>query len=411
MKPAEEKLETVELHEYRLRARAWLQDNVLRIEKRHLPIDAEASVARLDEFRDLQRRLFEAGYSGFTFPLEYGGQGQTLEHERVFEEEATDYELPPVSFGVSINIIGATILEFGTEDQKRTHIPDILSGERLWTQLLSEPSGGSDLAGLITDAARDGDAFVVNGQKTWTSNGHLSDMALCPACTRWDVPKHRGISMLIVDLNSPGIELRRIPQIDGGAEFCEEFFTDVVVPASNLLGEENDGWQVARGMLEIEHAWVGRGGAEVAQQEGVFPALVELVKARGLERDQGLRRRVADLHVSQVVQKVLSRRISNAMNAGDLPQAYGGILKLGDDLLGQRQAEVATELAGVLGVVWPADGPDPGRWADLFLDSRRLTIAGGTAEMQRNNVSERVLGLPREPAADRDIPFHEVPHN
>src|SRR5581483_8157798 len=196
-----------------------------------------------------------------TFPVEYGGQGLTLEHERVFNEEAAGYAMPPTNFGVSINILGATLVEFGTHEQKAAHVPKILSGEELWLQFLSEPSGGSDLAGLLTSAVRDGESFVVNGQKTWSTSAHLSDFALCPVRTRWDVPKHKGISVLIIDLKSPGLEIRRIKQIDGGAEFCEEFFTDVSVPVANLVGEENEGWRVARGLLEIEHAWVGRGGA------------------------------------------------------------------------------------------------------------------------------------------------------
>src|SRR5262249_48611943 len=154
------------------------------------------------------------------------------------------YRLPIRAFGVSINILGATLVEFGTHEQKLAHIPNILSGEKRWLQFLSEPSGGSDIGGLLTSATRDGDSYVINGQKIWSTGAHLSDFALCPVRTRWDVPKYKGISVLIVDLRSPGLEIRRIKQIDGGSEFCEEFFTDVVVPATNLVGEENEGWRV-----------------------------------------------------------------------------------------------------------------------------------------------------------------------
>ena len=154
-------------------------------------------------------------------------------------------------------------------------------------------------------AKRDGDAYIVNGQKTWSSSAHLSDFGLCPVRTRWDVPKHQGISMLILDLKSPGIEIRRIDQIDGGADFCEEFFTDVMVPTSNLVGEENKGWRVARGLLEIEHAWVGRGGSRESNEEGEA-ALVSLALSKGLSRDQGVRRRIADLHVASVAQRMVS---------------------------------------------------------------------------------------------------------
>lgn len=329
-----------------------------------------------------------------------------MEHERVFTEEAAGYDMPSTNFGVSINILGATLVAYGTHEQKRAHVANILAGKELWLQFLSEPSGGSDLAGLLTSATRDGDAYLVNGQKTWSSSAHLSDYGLCPVRTQWDVPKHQGISMLIVDLKSPDIEVRRID----GADFCEEFFTDLVVPASNLVGEENKGWRVARGLLEIEHAWVGRGGSSVSSEEGEA-TLVSLARSKGLARDQGVRRRLADLHVASVAQRLVSARVSDAMSSGLLPSGYGGILKLGDDIVTQRWAELALELAGGRGVTWEPEEADAGEWSQVFLNSRRVSIAGGTDEIQRNNISERVLGLPREPALDRDVPFNQVPHN
>lgn len=239
---------------------------------------------RITEERAIQAKLHEAGFAGFTLPPEYGGQGLTLDHERIFAEEARPYRIPGGNLGVSINILGATLAAFGTHEQKLAHLPKILSGAEIWLQLLSEPTGGSDLGGLMTGAIRDGDYFVVNGQKTWSTGAYASDFALCPVRTRWDVPKHKGISMLILDLKTPGIEVRRIRQLNGGAEFCEEFFTDVMVPAENLVGDENEGWRVARGLLEIEHAWVGRGGAPSTAPKGV-DRIVSLVSARGLGGD------------------------------------------------------------------------------------------------------------------------------
>ena len=358
----------------------------------------------------MQQKLFDAGYAGITFPIEYGGQGHTLEHERVFNEEAVGYDMPPTNFGVSINILGATLVQYGNHEQKLRYVPNILAGKELWLQFFSEPSGGSDLAGLLTSAARDGDSFIVNGQKTWSSGAHLSDFALCPVRTRWDVPKHKGISVLIVDLKTPGIDFRRIKQIDGGADFSEEFFTDCVVPAANLLGEENEGWRVARGLLEIEHAWVGRGGASAAFDEQ-SDALVSLVKRKGLVQDAGVRRQVVSMYVASTVQKLVSARISDAMADGRLPDGYGGLLKLGEDIAIQRRAELALALSGAEGVTWGTGDMGGGEWSYQLLNSRRVSIAGGTDEIQRNNVSERVLGLPREPAVDRDVPFNQVPHN
>ena len=248
----EDKIESPELREYRVKARAWLADHIPPLGRgddgQVVAVGEEDDPApeRQAEARQLQAKLYEAGYAGFTFPVDYGGQGLTLDHEGVFLEEAAGYDLPIAEFGVSINILGATLAAFGTHEQKLAHIPNILSGKERWLQFLSEPSGGSDLAGLLTSATRDGDSFVVNGQKTWSTGAHLSNFALCPVRTRWDVPKHKGISVLIIDLKTPGIEIRRIKQINGGSEFCEEFFTDALVPASNLVGGRTKagGWPV-----------------------------------------------------------------------------------------------------------------------------------------------------------------------
>ncbi len=403
-------IESTELRDYRLRARAWLADNLERVDEHSPERHDDPRVERLQEFKGLQQRLHEAGYAGFTFPTEYGGQGLTLDHERVFDEEAIGYVMPPRNFGVSINILGATLVEFGTHEQKLAHVPNILSGRELWLQFLSEPSGGSDLAGLLTRALRDGDSYVVNGQKTWSTAAHISDFALCPVRTRWDVPKHKGISVLIVDLNSPGLEIRRIKQIDGGSEFCEEFFTDVTVPAANLVGGENEGWRVARGLLEIEHAWVGRGGARVGTRDPTSE-LVSLVKKRKLTGDLGVRRQVVELHVSGKAQKLVAARVSSGVANGKLAHGYGSLLKLGDDIVTQRRAEFSLAVAGATGVTWDPGDWEESTWARQFLNTRSVSIAGGTDEIQRNNVSERVLGLPREPALDRDVPFNQVPHN
>ena len=406
----DEIIESPELRDYRLKARKWLADNVGRIEDRQPVDEDDPTPDHRAADKAAQKKLYEAGYAGFTFPKEYGGQGLTLDHERVFLEEARGYDLPLGTFGVSINILGATLAAFGTHDQKQGHLQKILSGEERWLQFLSEPSGGSDLAGLLTSATRDGDSFIVNGQKTWSTGAHLSDYALCPVRTRWDVPKHKGISVIIIDLKSPGIEIRRIKQINGGSEFCEEFFTDLVVPVENLVGEENEGWRVARGLLEIEHAWVGRSGGGGPRGGGV-PALVELARRRGLEDDRGVRRQIAGLHVAASAHNLLTIRVSKGMESGKLLAGYGSLLKLGGDIIAQRNAELGLQLAGSGGVVWAAEDPGSDRWSQAFLSSRSASIAGGSDEIQRNNTGERVLGLPREPAFDRDVPFNQVPHN
>lgn len=405
----EEQLESSELHEYRLTAREWLAGNVPRLGSTPQDDDSDPSPERIAYLRRTQALLYEAGYAGFTFPVEYGGQGLTPAHEIVFIEEARRYDIPFRFFGVSIGILGAVLVACANHEQKTEHLPKILSGAERWVQFLSEPSGGSDLAGLLTSATRDGDHFIVNGQKTWSTGAHLSDFALCPVRTRWDVPKHKGISVLILDLTSPGIEIRRIRQINGGAEFCEEFFTDVVVPASNLIGGENEGWRVARTLLEIEHLWSGRAWRRRADAELSVANIVSLTEERGLDRDVGVRRKVVDLYVATEAQDLLGARVARAIELGVMSPAYGSVTKLGNDVLGQRRAELALALAGGAGVAWPSTGSD--QWAQTFLTSRSRSIAGGTDEILRNNVSEKALGLPREPAIDVDVPFNQVPHN
>jgi alkylation response protein AidB-like acyl-CoA dehydrogenase len=409
------RIESEELHEYRLLARKWLRDNV-----RPLPRNPDGTTQAVDRggltpekvasARLQQRILHEAGYAGFTYPKQYGGLELTYDHQRVFLEEATVYDMPTLTFSVSLNILGPTLLAFGTEEQKATHIPRMLAGEEIWMQLLSEPSGGSDLAGLLTRATRFDDSYVLNGQKTWSTGAMHADFALCPARTRWDVPKHHGISMFIVDLNAPGVEKRRIRQINDEADFCEEFFTEVVVPESNLVGNENDGWRIARGLLEIEHSWVGRSGGG-RMEPAIVDDLVAMAHRRGLAGDAGIRRAIASLYAAQRVHALTAIRVSNALESGKLIQGYGGILKLGAANNVQRRAELGLALAGSSGVAWPADEKDAGAWSATFLTSRSSPIAGGTNEVQRNNVAERGLGLPRELSSDRDLPFNEVPKN
>ena len=411
---SEEEFDTPELRAYRLAAREWLKGAMKPLDRAAdgTVIESDRSdpdEVRLARARRLQRQLFDAGYAGLTFPKEFGGGGVDLAHERVFFQESRGYEMPTPFLAVSLNILGKTLLAYGTEKQKREHLPKMLSGEEIWLQLLSEPSGGSDLAGLVTRATRDGDTFVLNGQKTWSTGAHFADFALCPARTNWDVPKHKGISMFIVKLRQPGIEIRPIKQMNAESDFFEEFLTDVVLPADSIVGDENDGWRITRGLLEIEHEWVGRSGGGALPPADVDD-LVTAARRSGLIRDVGARRRVADVYVIQAAQRALTERISRGMATGAYNPGYGGLLKLGNDFVRQRRAEVGVSLAGSASVAWQpgAVGSD---CLPLYLRSRSASIAGGTTEILRNNVSERALGLPREPAFDRDLPFNQVPKN
>ena len=236
---------------FRERARVWLADNLPKLDKPRDRYDER----RWDRGRALQRTLWDGGFAGICFPVAYGGLGLTPAHQRAFNDEADGYDLP-LPFNIPTRtIVAPTLLEFGTEAQLQRHIPAILRGEEYWVQFLSEPTGGSDMASALTRATRDGDVFVVNGSKIWSSSADRADYALLLCRTNWDVPKHRGLSVLIMEVHQPGVTVQRIRGVGGTpAEFCQEFFDDVTVPAENIVGEVDDGWTVASRILFHERA-------------------------------------------------------------------------------------------------------------------------------------------------------------
>jgi alkylation response protein AidB-like acyl-CoA dehydrogenase len=409
----------VDLEAYRRRAQEWLAANVPPLVDGADPYDAMTETDAVAHARRLQRQLFDGGYSGIVFPPEYGGQGLTAGHQRCFTREAARYQ-SPLRFNMStVAIIGPTLLEFGTEEQKRAHLPAILRGDELWAQLLSEPTGGSDLAGAVTTATRDGETWILRGAKTWTSGGHLRDRGLCLARTDWEAPKHRGLSMFIVDLHQPGVTVRPIRQANGAAEFCEEFFDDVELPASALVGQEGEGWAVASRMLFHERSAVGgstiyaaritgrRRGTGGARRQG---ELVARACATGRNADDEVRQLVAEAHVVTTVRAHLIDRVTAGIRTGALPGGAAAITKLFTATAAARVATIGVEVAGADAVVAPTP-TDTVTNGVHYLVRQATSIGGGTNEMQRNNISERVLGMPRERSDDRDRPFSEVRHN
>jgi alkylation response protein AidB-like acyl-CoA dehydrogenase len=403
-----------ELADFRSRAQTWLAANLTPLARlqdgSYRNIDAEQRTATTTaRARAIQRTLFEGGYAGIAYPAEYGGQGLTLEHDRVFREESIGYEMPGRVFYPTLNILGPTLLAFGTESQKQLHIPRMLSGEEIWLQLLSEPKGGSDLAGLVTRADLDGDSYIVNGAKTWSTGAQFADFAVCATRTNWDVPKHHGITALIIPLHAPGIDIRPIRQINGEEEFCEEFLTDVRVPRDNILGEPNGGWLVLRGLLKIEHNAVGRTGGANSYNKDVDD-LVAMAQRRGLLADAGIRRDIARLYVHMLAQDLLTVRLSRAMELGLADHALGGVLKLGSNMTLQERTEIAMAIAGPAATAWdPASDDDT--WSYNYLTARGFAIAGGTLEIQRNNLGERALHLEKEPSVEKGIAFRNVKRN
>jgi alkylation response protein AidB-like acyl-CoA dehydrogenase len=399
------------VEEFRARVRAWVPDN--------LSAEPEGAVERTDERwaheRGLQRRLWDGGFAGIRVPKVYGGLGLTEEHRRAFNEETAGYDLP-FSFNVpTFGILLATLLDAGTHEQRLRHVPAILKGEELWVQFLSEPSGGSDLAGCLTRADRDGDVFVLNGSKIWSSGAYSADYAMCLARTNWDVPKHRGLTMFIVEIHQPGVTVEQIRQTDGSTEFCQEFFDDVPIPVADVVGEIDDGWSIANRLLVHERMAVGGGSPYTAGRTSKHDVgddeseLVDLIRRRGLERDRHARLLLAEASVGTMVGGALIERITGGMATGALPGAAGSLMKLYGAENVIRRAEIGLELAGEDAVAWPANtetvGAHLGRYS---LGRQGAALGGGSNEIQRNIISERLLGMPREAAADRDIAYRDV---
>jgi alkylation response protein AidB-like acyl-CoA dehydrogenase len=355
-----------------------------------------------------QRALADADLAGITFPEEYGGAGLTIEHQRVFNEEAEGFESPASLFMIGLGMCAPTILMFGTEEQKRALLPGLLRADTLWCQLFSEPGAGSDIASLQTRAVRDGDEWVVNGQKVWTSGAHYCDYGLMLARTNPDVPKHRGISMFVVAMRTPGVDPRPLRQIDGRAHFNEVFITDARLPETALLGPVDEGWRCAVTMLMNERAALGAGNSGQGLSSEPFEGLVALARLHGVDRDPLVRQALADIYLRERTLLLLGARLRAAAQAGRAPGPEASVGKIAITALDKLATGLALNIAGPGGVAWEVgDGAAEDR-KRAFLQAPGISIAGGTTEVQKNIIGERVLGLPKEPQVDRDVPFRDL---
>jgi alkylation response protein AidB-like acyl-CoA dehydrogenase len=397
------------------RALAWVRQNLPPAEGlAGLEVDDEHEATIIAEARRLQKLIFDAGFAGIRYPREYGGQGLTRAHQLAWRQAAAGHQLPS-AFNVTHGILGPTLLQFGTDEQKARHLPAMLSGQELWVQFLSEPSAGSDLAGLLTRAVRDGDTFILNGAKIWSTGAHFSDYAMVLSRTDPDVPKHAGLSMLYMPIRSPGVTVTPIKLVTGGSHFCQEFFDDVALSASNLIGAENDGWRVATGLLFHERNMVAGNSlndhvTETTRGDGEADSgseIVDLARAVGRDQDPLTRQLIGEALVLQALEGPTISRINAQLSAGQMPAPGAAIVKLLSSLSQYRIKEIALEIGGTRAAMAGPDDP-AGLHAQRWLTARIGTIAGGSNEMQRNAISERVLGLPREAAPDRGVPFSQV---
>jgi alkylation response protein AidB-like acyl-CoA dehydrogenase len=400
--------------EFQARARAWLVANMPRIDPENppaVPRDEDASWRRA---RELQKRLYDGGFAGICFPREYGGLGLDIEYQKAFDAETLDYELPLILNVPCFTICCATILDAGSEEQKRRHISAALRGDEVLVQLLSEPNGGSDLAGVITRADRDGDRWVINGAKTWSTSAFAADYGLCLARTNWDVPKHEGLTMFLVPIKHPAITLRRITQINGSTEFCEEFFDNLDVGDDAVVGEVNEGWAVASRQMYHERRAMGNGSEFSSGLGSEGPQMMpidysELARRTGQADDGRVREMGGRALVHRAVSEQLSGHVYRGVRDGTLPPAAGSIIRLFTAETHNLELDTALAIAGTQAVV--GEDTDLLNLGMRYLSRQTANLGGGTTEMARNVIGERVLNFPREYAADRGVPFSQVRRN
>lgn len=408
------------LDDFRERARTFIAENLRRLSAeegigsiRNIRTDEEelADVARE---RDMQRMLFDAGLAGICFPREYGGQGLSPAHQRVLNEELEGREYPMRIQAPTMSPCAAVLLDFGTEAQKQRHIPAILKGDELWMQFLSEPSGGSDVAGALTSAVRDGDEWVLNGSKVWTTGAWWSDWALCLARTNWDVPKHRGLSVFTFPIHQEGIDVYRIELLNGSKEFCQEYLNDLRVPDDARIGEVDQGWTVGTRWMFHERMLTNSPLVTnpVGSRHGGGSATAHawtIAADGGRLDDPAARDLLGEARTLDLVGDALRRRIGEGIASGTMSDQSSAIGRLFGGMASMRTNSIGFELAGAAGAAWTDDDGALAETGNDYLLRQVSCIGGGTTEMARNVVSERVLGMPREQSHDRDMPFRDVP--
>ncbi len=405
------------VEQFRLRARAWIAANLGPIQ----PWDVDQNCANDEEElvavardRALQRKLFDGGFAGLCFPKEYGGQGLSPDHQRAFNEELVGHEFPSRFAVPTFSPCAAVLLEFGTAAQKARHIPAILKGEEVWVQMLSEPGGGSDVAGATTAAVREGERWILNGSKVWTSRAWWADWGLCLARTNWEVPKHQGLTVFLLPLHQPGVEIHRIERLNGESEACQEFMTDVPIPDSDRMGEIDAGWTV--GTRWMYHERIGHNSPYVTRPIGLSgnaaegPSPVAIARKAGRLGDPAAQELIGEARALDIVTHELQRRLASAAASGRGNTDSSAIDRLFRGVARVRQATIAFDLAGSSAAAWTEEEEgETGSQGMDFLMRQVSCIGGGTTEISRNVIAERVLGMPREASGDRNVAFRDVP--
>jgi alkylation response protein AidB-like acyl-CoA dehydrogenase len=394
--------ETPEEMAFRDEVRSWLRRNAK--EKDPGQLSTSHSFYDFDdvfvtEGKAWQRRLFDGGWAGITWPVEFGGRGGDFVQSMIFRQEESRFDVTSGLFAVAIGMAGPTLIGHGTDAQRARYLPAMLRGDEIWCQLFSEPGAGSDLAALATRADPDGDEWVVNGQKVWSSGAHHADLGILLARTDPDLPKHRGITFFVLDMHTPGVEVRPLRQMTGGATFNEVFLTDVRVPMANVVGDVNGGWQATMTTLANERNLSGG--------TSNFPQVLALARRCGSTSDPMIRQRLADCFAKGQIIRYLGFRIQTALSRG-MSTPETSVLKLFYSQMAKEMAELTLAVQGPRGALLGEDAPEAGYWQQQFLSSPSLRIAAGSDEVQRNIIGERVLGLPRDIRVDKDVPFRDL---
>jgi len=395
--------DTPEEAAFRADARTWLDDHAERRSNRSpaqrsrwRDPSPEAQAAHAAACQAWQRTLFEGGWAGITWPQTYGGRGGTSMQQVIFGQEQSQFEVSTGALTVGLSMVGPTLITWGSEEQKQRFLGPMLRGDEVWCQLFSEPAAGSDLASLTTRAELDGDSWAVNGQKVWTSLAHQSDWGILLVRTNRDAPKRYGISYMLVDLNSSGVEIRPLRQIDGVAHFNEVFLTDVRIPVDQVVGKIDNGWKVAQTTLQSERVAIGGG-------EGLRFDDLRVLSARAAGSLR-FRQEIAAAYIRLELLRYLGLRAQTALSHGRLPGPESSVMKLAYSRHVAATADLLMALQGPAGMLGVNGAPDEGFWQQQFLSQWSIRIGGGTDQIQRNILGERVLGLPRDPMTEAISP-------
>lgn len=395
--------DTPEEARFREEAAAWLTENA--------PTDgAFRALSPLEQAKRWQKCKYDAGWACIGWAPEFGGRGASPIEEVIWRQEESRYDLPASFFLIGQGMIGPTLMAWASDEDKARYLPPLASGEEVWCQLFSEPAGGSDLAALRTRAERDGEDWLINGQKIWTSGAHYSDYGVVVVRTDPTVAKHKGLSYFYVDMKAPGVEIKPIKQLTGDSDFNEVYFTDVRVSDSQRLGEVGQGWQVSLTTLMNERAAIGSSFGQMDVSLALSVAQeVEIDGLPALE-DAGVRTKIANWYVQESGLKYTGYRSLTALSRGALPGPENSIGKLVGAPKMQAMSSYLMDLLGASGAIADeALATKAGIIQRAYMGAPGLRIAGGTDEIMANIIAERVLGLPQEPRLDKGIPFNEVP--